>query len=237
MRKLIIGDIHGCNKTFEALLDKVHFSTFDHLYLLGDYVDRGPDSKGVFDTIFKLKDEGYQVTCLRGNHEQMMLDAFSNDYEDSLAFWMQNGGKQTMDSFYLKDGKTIPSTDENPLQQYLTFCNLLPYCVKVDDLILVHASLNFKKIDPMKDMESMMWMRDWYNHIDYDWLENRTIVHGHTPLSRRKIEILFDKREELRVINLDCGAVFSLKGRQDCYLCCMDWTNEKLYFQEQIDEF
>ncbi|MCC6412552.1 MAG: metallophosphoesterase, partial [Saprospiraceae bacterium] len=65
MKKYAISDIHGCNKTFLALLENLDFSKADELYLLGDYVDRGPDSKGVFDTIFRLQSEGYKVQCLR----------------------------------------------------------------------------------------------------------------------------------------------------------------------------
>lgn len=75
MKKYAITDIHGCNKTFQALLDKIAFTTADALYLLGDYIDRGPDSKGVFDTIFNLQETGHSVHCLRGNHEAMFLDS------------------------------------------------------------------------------------------------------------------------------------------------------------------
>ena len=66
MRKFAISDIHGCLKSFEALLDKIQLSTSDELYILGDYIDRGPDSKGVIDYIWKLEQEGYAVKCLRG---------------------------------------------------------------------------------------------------------------------------------------------------------------------------
>ncbi|MEO0876095.1 MAG: metallophosphoesterase, partial [Bacteroidota bacterium] len=66
MRKFAISDIHGCLKTFEALLDQIQFTTQDELYLLGDYIDRGPDSKGVIDLIWKMQADGYQVKCLRG---------------------------------------------------------------------------------------------------------------------------------------------------------------------------
>jgi len=51
MKKFAISDIHGCAKTFKALLKKINFSKEDELYLLGDYIDRGPDSKGVIDYI------------------------------------------------------------------------------------------------------------------------------------------------------------------------------------------
>ncbi len=79
MRKLAIGDIHGCNKTFKALLDQINLSKDDELTLLGDYIDRGPDSKGVIDTIINLQSSGYQVRALRGNHDiQKMYKRWTN---------------------------------------------------------------------------------------------------------------------------------------------------------------
>jgi UDP-2,3-diacylglucosamine pyrophosphatase LpxH len=71
---LIIGDLHGCIKTFKALLDKIGLTRNDNLYLLGDYVDGGADAKKVVDTILELIDLGHKIHCLRGNHKQMMLD-------------------------------------------------------------------------------------------------------------------------------------------------------------------
>jgi serine/threonine protein phosphatase 1 len=243
MRTLIIGDIHGCNKTFNALLDKVALSTFDHLYLLGDYIDRGPDSKGVIDTIFNLKEAGYQVTCLRGNHEQMMLDALDpssiikeeddddNEIDDTdyMHRWLRNGGQETLNSF-----GSIKLQDVPP--QYIQFLAQLPYFVETDDLILVHAGLDFYMQNPFDNLEDMIWTRDWYDSINYKWLGKRTIVHGHTPKPIQTIEFQYDIRDKIQAINLDSGAVFALRGKQDCALCCLDWKREKLYFQDTIDE-
>jgi len=75
MRQFAIADIHGHLKTFKALLREINFTVFDELFLLGDFIDRGPDSKGVIDYIEELKQTGYTVYCLRGNHEQLCLDA------------------------------------------------------------------------------------------------------------------------------------------------------------------
>ena len=75
-RIFAIGDIHGCSNTFKRLLlDKIKIRKSDIIYCLGDYIDRGIDSKGVIDFILELRAEGYTIYTLRGNHEQMMLDA------------------------------------------------------------------------------------------------------------------------------------------------------------------
>jgi serine/threonine protein phosphatase 1 len=241
MRTLIIGDTHGCNKTFNALLDKVALSTFDHLYLLGDYIDRGPDSKGVIDTIFKLKEEGFQIECLRGNHEQMMLEALEppngmEEDDDDGVFdtnymlrWLRNGGDETLYSFGTTNLHEIDS-------RYITFLNQLPYYIETENLILVHAGLDFYTPNPFENLNDMIWIRDWYPSINYQWLKGKTIVHGHTPIPMSRIEIQFDFRDKLQAINLDGGAVFSRRGRHDCGLCCLDWTNQKLYFQDTVDE-
>jgi len=77
-----ITDIHGGNLTFQALLRKINLRHSDQLFLLGDYVDRGPDSMGVLETICNLIDAGYDVRPLRGNHDEMLLRTITNDHDD-----------------------------------------------------------------------------------------------------------------------------------------------------------
>ena len=112
-RIFAIGDIHGCSKTFAKLLtNKIQLTKEDNIYCIGDYIDRGDDSKGVIDLILKLRAEDYHIYTLRGNHEQMMLDAVND--KKSLNLWLDNGGKNTLKSFGIK------SLDELP-QEYFSF--------------------------------------------------------------------------------------------------------------------
>ena len=74
MRTLAIGDIHGCLAAFDLLMARVEVRPDDRLIALGDYVDRGPDSRGVLDRVIKLYEAG-QLIALRGNHDAMMVDA------------------------------------------------------------------------------------------------------------------------------------------------------------------
>lgn len=77
MRQLAISDIHGCAQTFRKLVDEVvQIQPDDELYLLGDYVNRGPDPWGVFDFIFELQERGLRVVCLRGNHEDRLIETY-----------------------------------------------------------------------------------------------------------------------------------------------------------------
>jgi len=92
MTRYAVGDIHGGAKTLRALLDRLSLKHEDRLYLLGDYVDRCNDGKGVLDTILQLMDSGYDVRPVRGNHEDMMLRNCTGDYNEYFELWMEYWG-------------------------------------------------------------------------------------------------------------------------------------------------
>src|SRR5260370_16048070 len=97
-RLLAIGDIHGCSRALDALLLDVKLEPSDQLVTIGDYVDRGPDSRGVLERIIALHASG-RLVALRGNHELMMLSAHQSS--ESLAFWLAVGGQEAIDSYSL----------------------------------------------------------------------------------------------------------------------------------------
>jgi serine/threonine protein phosphatase 1 len=96
MRELAIGDIHGCLAAFERLLAEIQLQPEDTLVLLGDYVDRGPDSCRVLDLILELA-RTCTVVPLLGNHEQMMLGARQDPLAE--ADWLRYGGDKTLVSY------------------------------------------------------------------------------------------------------------------------------------------
>ncbi len=100
MRTLAIGDVHGCLRALDALLEEVAPQRDDVVVMLGDYVDRGPDSKGVLDRLLAL---GMHCRCLtlKGNHDLMML-AGREDLEH-FSEWLKCGGKQTLASYQAKE--------------------------------------------------------------------------------------------------------------------------------------
>jgi len=99
-RTLAIGDIHGCLRALDALLELVDPQPDDLLVMLGDYVDRGPDSKGVLDRILGLRERCRCVT-LKGNHDLMMLAARQD--LDHFSEWLKSGGGQTLRSYEVKE--------------------------------------------------------------------------------------------------------------------------------------
>src|SRR5437016_2814525 len=96
MRTLAIGDIHGCLRALDTLLAEVRPQPDDVVITLGDYVDRGPDSKGVIDLLLELA-KRCRLICLRGNHDFMMQEARKNFFTERE--WLAMGGKPTLASY------------------------------------------------------------------------------------------------------------------------------------------
>jgi len=201
MRTIAVSDIHAHPQTLKRLLEEqVQLTPEDNLFLLGDYVHRGPSDEAVFDYIINLQKRGFQIQGLYGNHEVMWL-------EEKRA-----------------DGFRVPKA-------YNDFLSKLKFVIEHEDFIFVHAGLNFNKRKPLEDFESMLWIRDWHHNIDYDWLGNRTIIHGHTPMTEVEIRKRVADREQ--AIGIDNGCFVNFKDGM-AQLCAFDLTNWKLYFQKNI---
>ncbi len=168
MRTLAIGDIHGCIKSLKTLVDFVKFSPDDTIVTLGDYIDRGPDSKGVIDYLLELR-ETHNLITLKGNHEAMILD--SRNYPENVMHWLINGGIATLDSFEAIEVEDI----QDRYWDFFKSCKLFH---ETDRHIFVHAGLA-----PNLNMDEQ---------IEYDvlWLRfkktkqhqsGKKIICGHTP--------------------------------------------------------
>ena len=219
-RRFVVPDIHGCARTFSALLDKVlNLRPRDVLYLLGDYTDRGPRSKEVIDIIMGLKRKGHAVHTLRGNHDDMLIRACGS--LDYLRVWLLNGGRTTLESFGVEDPCEIPPS-------YRHFFARLPYFIELDKFILVHAGLNLLADDPFADTEAMLWNRS--GTTDPRRTRGKTIISGHTPVSREAI------RESLATghILLDNGCVYREQPGLGT-LAALDLDTMSLYFMKNID--
>lgn len=219
-RSFAIGDIHGCSLTFRSLLyETLHIAPGDVLYLLGDYIDRGPDSKGVVDEILTLRAGGIVVHTLRGNHEEMMLE--SENSETDFRLWMWNGGETTLKSFGISSYNELS-------EEYKDFFAGTRYYITTEDYILVHAGLNLYDDDPFADTYNMVWQRG-YTH-DTIRLGEYTLIHGHTPLSLHYIL----QQASKKVINLDGGCVF---GGSDTYgyLVAFDMQQRSFHYLQNLD--
>ena len=95
-RLIAVGDIHGCKTALDRLLDSIQPAANDTIVTLGDYIDRGPDSRGVIDRLIQLRSETHYI-ALMGNHEEMMLNVVQHDYPHES--WLRFGGVDTLDSY------------------------------------------------------------------------------------------------------------------------------------------
>lgn len=201
-RAFAIGDIHGCAKTFRKLLfDEIGLQPADELYCVGDYIDRGPDSKGVIDLIVFLRQQGYTIHTLRGNHEQMMLDCLAD--KSHLNNWFKNGAEATLNSFNIKSLKELDKI-------YIDFLNQTNYYIETPAYIFVHAGLNFYIPNPFEDKETMLWTRN--ELADKNKTLGKIVVHGHIPKS---YTIIMNQLQQPDILSIDVdgGCVYkSMSG-------------------------
>jgi len=201
MRTFVISDVHGYNNAFRKALKSIELKKTDTLILLGDLIDRGEDSKGVLDTVLLLIENNFNIICLKGNHEQMFIDAFDNI--QSKINWLKNGGDITLSSFYTSSINKIPST-------YVDFIKSFKPYHSYNEFIFVHAGLNMNLDNPFIDENAILWMRDQENYYNEDWLQNRTIIHGHNPTIRFQIEENVNNLKN--IICIDNGCFLSREG-------------------------
>jgi len=195
-RLFAISDIHGCFKPFhELVVNTIKLKKTDQLVLLGDYIDRGDQSKEVIDFIIDLDRMGFDITSLKGNHEEMLSDAYSNN--DMLPLWLYNSGMSTLSGFGIRDIREIDDV-------YIDFFNNLEYYKIVGNYIFVHAGFNDRAADPLSDYHSMVW--ECRLSYDNPLLLNKTIIHGHRPKTISYVEKLID--EKSKVIPIDTGCVY-----------------------------
>ena len=220
MKRLIaVGDIHGQHRMLLALMAEIVPTEDDQFVFLGDYIDRGADSPALLDWLISFKQRYPQTVCLRGNHEQMLLDAVAaakkkkadrnNFLDDFLAIRSQ--GLPVAINSYLANGGMVtlaaykqPVNDFDPCavlceipQQHIDFIYEMPYFWQKEPFYFVHAGVDPK--DPIGEKggnDAFLWQRKplWKKVRGWD----RIVVHGHTPVP----EPFVDAME----INLDTGA-------------------------------
>jgi serine/threonine protein phosphatase 1 len=224
LRSFAIGDIHGCEATLKKLLfEEIKIRKEDIIYFLGDYIDRGQNSKGVIDCILELQKENYNVNTLRGNHEQLFIDSENN--QDSFDTWVMNGGVATLRSF------GISSYDELN-HEYKSFLENTVLYFDTAKFIFVHAGLNFENIDLFEDEQALLWIRNM--EVDKRRLKNKIIVHGHTPTPLLEVKKNLAFAANRGAINIDTGC-FVKQYEGYGYLSALDLSSLQLISVKNID--
>lgn len=213
-RNLVIGDIHGCFYTFQHLLENViKLTAQDQLFLLGDYINRGKRSAKVLDYIIQLQAQHYQVYPLRGNHEQMFLQAYGCGTDFFEAF---------LDQYHSSD------LMNERLDDYLEFCDGLVYGFILDNYLLTHLPLSHN------GQEAALQLNRVFPQVKYtfDHQITQTIIHGHQAISLEQIK--YSLTNSTTTINLDSGCVYASNPALG-HLCALDLNNYRLYTQQNID--
>jgi serine/threonine protein phosphatase 1 len=192
-----IGDIHGCYQELKSLLavcEKVGAVQDMRFVFVGDYIDRGPDPKTVIDFLIDRQHrQPNRFVFLRGNHEQMLIDAADSgrSYRDLLN-WLVNGGEQTLDSYQVDDPRAIPA-------DHLAFIAALPLRLVDRHRLYVHAGI--RPGVPLSDQspDDLLWIREPFLSCDDDC--GALVVHGHTPTESGLPDLRVNR------LNIDTGCV------------------------------
>lgn len=190
-----IGDVHGCLAKLQNLVEQCERyarAGRSRFIFLGDYIDRGPDSRGVIDFLINFQSRSSdEIICLTGNHEDMLLTAVNDPHWNNC--WLQNGGAQTLNSFRASNATDLPG-------KYLSWLRSLPKFFDDGQRFFVHAGIHPDRALDHQDGHDLINMRKPFLSSEKDF--GRLVVHGHTPTSTRLPDIRPNR------LNIDTGAVF-----------------------------
>ena len=207
-----IGDIHGRADLLLNLLDRIdadagEFAGQVHLVFLGDYIDRGLQSRQVIETLLGDRMNPYETHFLNGNHEDALLSFLSDPHFGPK--WAAYGGRETLVSYGVKPPRSMSLNAEwddahNAFLRafpsaHQTFFRTLPTRVQIGGYGFVHAGLRPGKKFAEQDDHDLMWIRDEF--LDGSSAFDVMVVHGHTPIDA--------PHHDHRRINVDTGAYFT----------------------------
>ncbi len=194
---LAIGDVHGCSKEFAQLVEMLPLHNGVTLVCLGDYVDRGPDSRGVIEMLMELQ-KHHRVVTLKGNHESMLLEFLEAPHSKHAGMFIFNGGSSTLASYADEKGRyRIPDA-------HIDFLKRLRLFHETEHHFFVHAGvpdIPLEKVDPIRQEAILLWTRKKFLRSRYRW--SKMVVHGHTRVP--EVEIKPNR------INLDTACAYGGK--------------------------
>jgi len=207
----IVGDIHGSLRMLQKLMRTIPWRPdVDRLIFLGDYVDRGEDSRGVIETVMSISSTAERVDCIMGNHERILLDFVEG--RDMSTFFL-NGGASTLNSY-----RMFQQHFGDPLipAEHVAFLRSLKMWIELDDYYVVHAGLRPGIEMENQSQEDLLWIRDAFIMSSYRF--KKKVIFGHTPFSH---PLVMENK-----IGLDTGAVYGNK------LTCLELPSLKFYSVE-----
>ena len=217
MGRYVIGDIHGCVAELSRLVEGLPLAQGDRVVFLGDYIDRGPDSRAVVAYLLSLQQEysGMEFVFLKGNHEDMLLSylGLSGQHGD---MFLANGGKATLASYGIETDKVTGGNALSMIpESHLSFFQTLNHYHIMDSFLCVHAGIQPEKPLAEQTDEELFWIRNAFIYRSHTL--PYTVLFGHTPQSTVFYDLPFK-------VGLDTGLVY---GNM---LTCLE-VDEKVLFQ------
>ena len=193
-RVYAVGDIHGwaslLDQLREMILADAAASTAEDkvIVYLGDYIDRGPDSRGVIERLLEAPLPGFESVHLLGNHETMMLEFLENGKNSAL--WGYNGGDATLESYDLPAGLATSAAGPERGREaipaaHVDFLSGLPRHHREGDYLFVHAGIRPGVPLERQREDDLIWIREPFLESEEDF--GMVVVHGHTP--RRAVQL------------------------------------------------
>ena len=220
MPNYAITDIHGCLFSLRELLEKVIPLHQENIYyFLGDYINKGPDSKGALDYLIHFA-SFYKCRFLRGNHEQMLLNHLHGQTISSLQMNLLNASLKSFDIEKLSD---LP-------YHYYDFINNMEWYINLPNCLLVHAGFNFDLIDLFADRVAMINIKN----VKYDEQKasHKKVFCGHIPQTIAQLQTGISSNAP--VIRLDTGCVYR-KNAELGQLTAINLDTLELYHQSNIE--
>ena len=214
-RRFAIGDIHGCANTFIKLIERLNLSSSDQVFLLGDLINKGENSKTVIDTIFKLQEAGFQIYPIKGNHEQSFLIAYGCGFEFFVNYLEKNNADEFLDS---------------EIEIYLDFFDQLEYCYDLGDFSISHSEFLINEKSLYRGMRGLFSQVNFL--IEDDYLKNKKQIVGHAVHTIDNIKS--DIANNNSIIYLDSGCVYHYVEELG-YLTALNLDTNELVIQKNID--
>lgn len=187
VRVYAVGDVHGCAARLEELHRLIAADWAARpvgeamLIHLGDYVDRGPDSRAVITRLAAGPPiPGLVTVNLTGNHEQMMLKTLASLDADDIELWLANGGEDTLRSWGLNPFDDPEAWPDAVLPAHVAFMRDLPMMHQAGDYVFVHAGIRPGVALDAQRRDDLLWIREPFLSFDGDL--GAVVVHGHTPV-------------------------------------------------------
>jgi len=174
-RVWVIGDVHGHSDALENLITEIDPNPGDRIVLMGDLIDRGPDSR----MVIRIAQERADTFVIRGNHEDWALNEIDQNQSKTWTAnldWLIAGGKQCLDSYSNADGELNLENWNHDLEWMMS----MPHCLLLDDWILVHAGLEPGVELESQDPKQLMWIRDEFHAATEPVDPRRSVVFGHS---------------------------------------------------------